>query len=187
MPVDLALRDELLAMADADRRLRQSLPPAVLSDSLATYPVERRDLDAVHAARLWDILDDLECWPGRSLVGDDGAEAAWSLAHHALLDPELQRRCLEMLELAVDCGETPAVHHALLLDRVRMAEGRDQVYGSQLVRRAGGDVRNDTECVEPWPIEDLAGVDARRAAVGLGPLAGYIDMMRHQYLDLVRR
>jgi hypothetical protein len=30
-------------------------------------------------------------------------------------------------------------------------------------------------------------VDARRAAVGLGPLAGYIDMMRHQYLDLVRR
>lgn len=124
MRVDLALHDELVAMAEADRRLRRSLPPAVLGDMAASYPPKRRDLDALHAARLWEILDDLECWPGRSVVGDDGEEAAWLIAQHAILDPELQRRCVEMLELAVDCEDAPALHHALLLDRVRMAAGR---------------------------------------------------------------
>lgn len=188
MPLDRALRDELLAMAGAQRRLRQSLPPALVSDPTAGYPPERRRLDALHSARLWEILDDLECWPGRSLVGDEGAEAAWSLAQHAVLDPELQRRCLQMLELAVDCDDAPALQYALLLDRVRMAEGREQVYGSQLVRRAAtGGVTAGAEQVVPWPIEDPAGVDARRAAVGLGPLTGYVDMMRERYTELAGR
>lgn len=180
MPVDLALHDELVAMAEAGRRLRRSLTPAILGDPGGAYPPERRDLDALHAARLWEILDDLERWPGRSVVGDDGEEAAWLVAHHAVLDPELQRRCLEMLELAVDCDDAPAVHHALLLDRVRMADGLPQVYGSQLVRRDAGRL-------EPWPVEDPGGVDARRAAVGLGALAAYVDEMRVRYSSLVRR
>jgi hypothetical protein len=178
MPVDLALRDELLAMAEAQRRVVQSVPPAVLGDPMAAYTAEQRDLDAIHAARLWDILDDLECWPGRSIAGDDGEHAAWSLALHALLDPELQRRCLTLLETAVDCDEAPARHMALLLDRVRMADGRDQVYGSQLVRGAGA--------LEPWPIEDPQGVDVRRAAVGLGPLATYVEAMRERYARFSR-
>jgi hypothetical protein len=182
MPVDLALREELLAMADADRRLRRSLPAVIVHDPAAAYPAARRDLDAIHGARLWEILDDLECWPGRVLVGDDGAEAAWSLAQHAVFDPELQRRCLEMLETAVDCDDAPAIHYALLLDRVRMAQGRDQVYGSQLVRGDG-----DAEVLVPWPIEDATAVDARRATVGLGPLADHVRVMRDRYAGLVRR
>jgi hypothetical protein len=86
-----------------------------------------------------------------------------------------------MLELAVDCGDAPARHYALLLDGVRMADGRDQVFGSQLVRTADGGG------VTPWPVEDAAGLDARRAAAGLAPMADYLHAMREHYGRLSRR
>jgi hypothetical protein len=134
-----------------------------------------RALHQRNNARLWEILDDYETWPGRRLVGDDGAAAAWLIAQHALLDPELQRRCLEVLELAVDCGDAEPMHYAYLLDRVCMADGRDQVYGTQFV---GSD---DGRTVVPWPIEDRAGVDERRAKVGLPPVAENTRLMQEHY------
>jgi len=130
---------------------------------------------APHGDRLWEILDDYECWPGRRLVDDDGEEAAWILAQRAVFDPGLQRRCLEMIEMAVAAGDAPSVHYALLLDRVRMADGRDQLYGSQFVRTEDG------SSVEPWPIEDAEHVDERRQEVGLTPLAEQAREMREQY------
>jgi uncharacterized protein DUF6624 len=179
--LDPGLRDELVDMSAAQRRLRAALAPADTTSAEASYPDARRDLEAIHAARLWEILDDYECWPGVTLVGDEGAEAAWLLAQHARFDPQLQHRCLEMLELAVDCGDAPAHHLALLLDGVRMADGKDQVYGSQLVRAT------DADELVPWPIEDAAGLDARRAAVGLPPMADYLGVMRAHDARLTRR
>jgi len=139
-------------------------------DTQAGGPTDER-----HCARLWEILDDYECWPGRRLVDDDGESAAWILAQRALFDPELQRRCLEMLEIAVACGDAQPAHYALLLDRVRMADGKDQLYGSQFVRS------DDGNSVVPWPIEDVEHVDARRERVGLTPLAEQAREMRDQF------
>ena len=157
MPADEALRVELVSMADADRRST------------------RATTDESHAARLWEILDDYECWPGRRLVGDDGSDAAWRIAQHALFDPGLQRRCLEMLELAVDAGDAPATQYAFLLDRVCMAEGRNQVYGSQFVSS------DDGATVVPFAIENPAGVDERRRRVGLPPLADQTRAMQERF------
>ncbi|HEX6311525.1 MAG TPA: DUF6624 domain-containing protein [Acidimicrobiia bacterium] len=157
MPADEALRAELVAMAAADRATG------------GAGTAER------HAERLWEILDDYECWPGRRLVGDDGADAAWRLAQHAVFDPGLQRRCLEMLEVAVDSGDALPLHYACLLDRVCMADGRDQVYGSQFVPSADGTT------VVPFTIDDPSGVDARRRRVGLPPLAEQARAMRARF------
>lgn len=118
--------------------------------------------DPIAAERLWSILDDYETWPGLRLVGDDGAHAAWLIAQ--LGDAGLQRRALGHLEVAVDCGDAPLAHYACLLDRVRMADGRPQVYGSQVVM-------GDDGTLEAWPIEDPEQVDQRRSRVGLQPLA----------------
>jgi hypothetical protein len=130
--------------------------------------------DPAAADRLWAVLDDHEAWPGRRLVGDDGADAAWLIAQ--LGDLGLQRRALEHLELAVDAGDAPAAHYACLHDRVRMATGRPQLYGSQLVAGDGG-------AVQPWPIEDPERVDERRSRVGLPPLAEHTATLA----DEVRR
>lgn len=115
------------------------------------------------------MLDDLEAWPGIRLVGEDGAHAAWLIAQ--LGDHGLQVRALEHLEIAVDAGDAPAAHYACLLDRLRMASGLPQVYGSQVVVDDDGDLT-------PWPIEDPTHVDERRARVGLGPLLDHTEMLR---------
>jgi hypothetical protein len=153
MPVDGELRDELVAMLDEHRQI------AALPRDDARRAVEQR-----HADRIWTILDDYETWPGRRLVGDDGARAAWLIVQESIEDPGLQRRCLELLEIAVDSGDAEPQHYALLLDRVRMADGLPQIYGSQFVTARDGSL-------EPWPVDDVAALDDRRRRVGLPPFS----------------
>jgi hypothetical protein len=44
-----------------------------------------------------------------------------------------QRRVLDLLTAAVAEGESTPRQLAYLTDRVRMSEGREQVYGTQLI------------------------------------------------------
>ena len=117
-----------------------------------------------YGERLWEILDDYEVWPGRRLVGDDGSRAAWLIAQYSIEDPGLQKRCLEALDVAVAYGDADPVHYAYLLDRVRMADGLDQLYGSQFVtgrrRRARRRGRSTTR---PWSRSGAAGSGCRRS------------------------
>src|SRR5205807_6862150 len=99
---------------------------------------------------------------------------AWLVVQ--LGDADLQRRALEHLEAAVDCGDADPSHFACLLDRVRMSEGRPQVFGSQFV--SAGD-----DAVTPWPIEDPLSVDDRRRLMGLEPLAMQARRMRAELHD----
>jgi hypothetical protein len=77
-------------------------------------------------------------WPGRTLVGKDGAHVAWLLAQHA--DPQSQPAFLDLLREAVAAGEASASDLAYLEDRVRMHAGQPQLYGtsSATTRRACG-------------------------------------------------
>ena len=163
---DAGLRDELVAALQAELALEAGLRASgALRPQQA--PIEHPDfarLSEQHAARVWDLLDDLEFWPGRRVCGPDGAEAAWRIVMHAQRDLDLQRRAVEHLEIAVDFGDAEAFQLATLEDRIAMAEGRPQRYGTQLVPTADG------RRLEPWPIDEPTGVDGRRARVGLGPL-----------------
>lgn len=106
-----------------------------------------------------------EGWPRRSLVGEEGADAAWLLAQHADHDPAFQRECLDLLEVAVANGEASKRNLAHLTDRVLVRECGKQIYGTQLTGGENG--------LKPPPIEDPEGVDQRRSEMGLGPLARY--------------
>jgi len=120
---------------------------------------------------LWDLLDDIERWPGVSAVGEDGEAAAWEIAQCCRNDPALARRCLEYVEIAVAAGDAPAWHEACLLDRVLMNAGRPQRYGTQVV------VGEQTNELVAWPISDPESVDVRRAGVGLPPLADHLSKL----------
>ena len=115
-----------------------------------------------NVARLETIVDEYG-WPGEDEVGEDGAEAAWLVVHHAICDPALQRQMLPLLVQAADEGRIPAWQPAVLLDCIRYHEGRPQVYGSAFDWDRSGRM-------SPWRIENRAEVDVRRAAVGLPPL-----------------
>jgi|SRR5215216_1375397 len=170
-------------MAMVRQRGKRSGPPTA-NDAGPQAPALRQELVALATGdgaevagrndRLWEVLDDYECWPGWRLVGRDGAEAAWLVAQWAIDDVGLQRRCLEMLELAVACNDADPVHLAYLTDRVRMHDGRDQLYGSQFVLGEDGELR-------PWPVDDVAAVDRRRARLGLPPLAIHASSMSAEW------
>jgi hypothetical protein len=103
-------------------------------------------------------------------VGERASKAAWLLVQHADLDPAFQKQCLPLLEKTVAAGEGSAKDLAYLTDRVLVAEGKPQRYGTQFHNVEGKLV--------PRPIEDEANVDARRAAVGLGTMAEYTEQMQ---------
>jgi len=111
-------------------------------------------------------------WPGNRLVGKDGAQAAWLLVQHADLDRPFQKRCLELLQAAVEKGDVAGQHLAYLTDRVRVGDKQKQLYGTQF-RQVDGKL-------EPFPIEDEEKVDERRKAVGLQPLAEYLKFAAGQ-------
>ncbi|WP_018719504.1 DUF6624 domain-containing protein [Arhodomonas aquaeolei] len=172
MAVNDALRHELLAMQAADQDLLQTLIETGELERHAYHPRMR----AVHErnnARMRAILD-THGWPGGRLVGDDGARAAWLIVQHAVLDPGLMRRALPLLAAAVDDGDADGWCLAYLEDRLRTLADRPQRYGTQHDIDAGGRAY-------PLPIEDPAGVDERRRAVGLDPLAEATARIQRRY------
>jgi hypothetical protein len=104
-------------------------------------------------------------WPGQTLVGEEGAGAAWLLAQHADRDPARQRVFLQALRDAVAQGEASRAHLAYLEDRVRVNVGQLQLYGTQFTVTGGE--------LGPCPIEDRQRLDERRAEAGLEPFADY--------------
>jgi len=152
-----ALRQELLAMEAEDQRVREGFGP----NMGAAKAEEMLAVDTRHTARMRAIVAAYG-WPGRSLVGMDGAAAAWLLVQHAEL--EFMAECLPLLQRAASSGEALPRHYAYLLDRVRVRQGKPQVYGTQFSFKPDGKLVAD-------PIEDAAHVDQRRHAVGLPPMA----------------
>ena len=111
-------------------------------------------------------------WPTNTLVGKDGANAGWLLVQHADHDPKFQRRCLDLMA-DLPKHEVSQSNLAYLTDRVLLAEGKKQLYGTQFAVVDGK--------WKPRPLEDEASVDKRRAEVGLPPLAEYRKLIEQEY------
>lgn len=171
------LRAELLRRAEQDQVARAEMLRSAEQDQVAQGK-PRPDWDTVASVDadnltwLKDVVAEVG-WPDRSIVGQDGAHAAWLLAQHADRDPAFQRRCLDLITEAAKSGEASQTEVAYLTDRVLLAEGQPQEYGTQMTGREEGWV--------PRRLRDPANVDERRAAMSLGPLSEYIARMSHEY------
>lgn len=165
-----ALRKELLQMVEEDQAARKSMLKTPAPDAAARRKLA--DIDRKNTARMKEIVDK-HGWPGKSVVDDDGAHAAWLLVQHADRDHEFQKRCLKLLERAVKAREATAADLAYLTDRVLVAEKKKQVYGTQF-RTVDGKL-------EPHPIEDEKNLDQRRKEAGLSSMAEYRKTMEKLY------
>lgn len=115
-------------------------------------------------------------WFRISVFGEKADDNAWLLVQHADHDPQFQSEILVQLEALSKIGETQPGHYAYLFDRVAaswndLSKRKLQRYGTQ------------GTCVgpqkwEPIPMEDPANVDVRRASVGLGTMAEYLEMFK---------
>jgi hypothetical protein len=164
---DGELRAELLRRRDADQASRR-----VRHRSGRAMDDRDPEIDRQNTAWLARVLDE-RGWPGRAVVGEDGATAAWLLAQHADAQPRLQRRCLRQVANAVRAGEAPLWHWAYLLDRVLVNEHRAQRFGTQVTVRAGD--------YQPKRLHDPDRVDACCNQVGLQPLTTYLTGMRDEH------
>lgn len=177
---DDVLRRELLARLERDQMARKALmrkqQQGITPDSM---DIDRMlTVDTANTAWLRRIVAE-RGWPGRSLVGSDGASAAFLLVQHADRDTTFQAQVLPLLEQAYAAGEADGQQVALLTDRLAVARGAAQVYGTQAGLIDGR--------VVVRPIADSAAVDTRRAKVGLPPLAVYVRMLDSLYTARPRR
>ena len=152
------LRAEIIRMAQEDSEKRDEL---LKTGKLPKngYAEEMRRIHEKNNARMREIIEQ-NGWTGRSLVGEDGCEAAWLIVQHAVLEPDFQRHCLPLLEQAVAAEEAPGWQIAYLTDRVLMREDKEQIYGTQYIPVKGGKS-------VVYKIADPENVDERRQSVGL--------------------
>ena len=169
-PSDSALRAELLDLREADQRARDDFGPRAAANDTA-FLQRLLEGDSVRTRRLVEIVRQ-HGWPTRALVGEDGTEAAWLLLQHSPSD-SLRRALLPELWRAVERGDVKAAEAAMLTDRVQVTAGQPQLYGSSFELVDGR--------LRPHPIEDPAGVDARRLEVGLPPMAEYARVLGEVY------
>ena len=167
-PLAESLASELIAMRDRDQRVRAEL----IADGtlFGGYNARMEAVHREHAARLREIIA-AHGWPGRTLVGDEAAGAAFMVVQHSIGEPDFMRSALGLMRAAAARGDLDPVPVAMLEDRIRDYEGRGQRYGTQFDWDVEGRM-------SPKPIDDEAGVDRRRAEVGLPPLADAIAEMR---------
>jgi hypothetical protein len=168
------LKTELLAMRETDQKFRDAASVSVNPTAAELAIIREQEAnDRANMARLVEIIQRYG-WPGITQVGEQASSAAFLIIQHAGL--EEQRRYFPVLKAAVAEKNARADQAAMLEDRILLREGKNQVYGTQL--RSGPDTGGGLVL---HPIEDARNVDARRAAVGLMPLAAYLRQFGIEY------
>jgi hypothetical protein len=156
-----AMADEIMKMSELDQQMRKS----------GQWDAS---IDVENTQRMKEIVEHMG-WPTRSKVGSHASQMAWLLVQHADHDRAFQQTCLALMK-AQAAGEVSPANIAYLEDRVRVAEGRPQIYGTQFYVDEAGNVG-------PRPIEDPDHVDERRQAVGLQPLTDYAREVEQSYRE----
>lgn len=150
------------------RALREQLRGMVKEDQEARFAFDEARMDSADAKDRPEVLRifDRYGWVTISLAGKDAAHNYWLLVQHQT--PEIQQRLLPALEKAARSGEASMSDYAYLYDRVQVGLGKPQPWGSQ------------TKCVNGRPVlspvDDPAGLDARRKELFMMPIREYMKM-----------
>lgn len=170
------LSNDQLARKDQWKKLKRMVKDGIERESklykkrVREFVQELSALDRKNSSRVKKIIDK-HGWPGISLVGKRGAQAAWLLVQHATHDVKFQKKCLNLLRNAVRRGDAEKKHEALLTDRILILENKKQIYGTQFRSRKDG-------IMEPFPIKNRRRLSTLRKAMGLEPFSIYEKKMR---------
>ena len=168
--VDSALLRDLLRLAAEDQAGRSGIAMAAARQD-TSYLKRFVVADSLRSAWLEALVGE-RGWPTPAMVGDEGMRAAWTLLQHSP-DVAFQARMLPEVERAAARGELPRADVAMLTDRVLVKTGRPQRYGTSFAVKDGRLVAD--------PIEDLAGLASRRAALGMPEMAAYTRLLGELY------
>ncbi len=129
--------------------------PAVMA---AELEIERQDV--INQTELKKIIP-ARGWFLTSEIGADAAVAAAQIVQHATnADMPFVRQVLASMKALLPTGDVEKFDFAMLTDRVAVVDGVRQTYGTQFIC-------NDFKWML-YPVEDEAGVEARRKDMGIG-------------------
>jgi hypothetical protein len=122
-------------------------------------------MDTSNLESVKQILD--KCgMPTLVTAGKKGMTAIWLVIQHT--DGETRKSYFPMLLEASKKGDLERQDIALMQDRMLMDAGKPQLYGSQVIMKNGVNY-------ELYELKDHKTVDQRRAIMGMGPLADYLN------------
>ena len=163
-----ALARELIEMGKQDQAWRGKWHPDKLDPEAARrWQAE----DAARQTRLAEIIA-TKGWPTFSMVGAEAANAAWLVAQHN--PPERVDRLrswVALMQAAADKHEIALFNLATSIDRLRIYEKKEQLYGTQYQFAPDGSYSFH-------PIEDIARLDQRRLSMGLSTSAVQLAQMK---------
>jgi hypothetical protein len=156
------LRTEINKRFDADQAARNAITADPADKSLVAN-VNR--IDQSNLMWLRQQIDN-DGFPSVAEVGHKGIFEIFMLIQHADRDRALQTKALKLMEPLVASNEVSKMDVAFLTDRILVAEGKPQRYGTQF----GTDEQGNRTLN---PVEDPANLDKRRESMGLEPEDDY--------------
>ena len=130
-----------------------------------------------HEKRLKQIFDQYG-FVGFDLAGKEGSQNFWLMVQHCDHNPDFQKRVLEKMKIEVDKGNAKPSNYGLLVDRVMLNTGKQQVYGTQV------DYNMQTGQAFPRNLKDSSKVNKRRKSIGLKPIEEYLNGMTEMHFDM---
>lgn len=121
--------------------------------------------DAINREKIKHILDKYG-WLSAEIVGEQGNNTLFLVIQHS--DLATQLHYLPLIRDALKQGKVRATSFAILEDRMALAQGKMQIYGSQIQRnyKTGGYFVRQ--------LDDPENVDKRRTQVGLSSIKEYV-------------
>jgi len=153
--------------------LRKTATPAERDALGVEWTKEYEPYDIRNTQRLRELLKG-RAWFKISEVGPRAANDAFLIVQHSD-DLALQKEVLEKMTPLLGTDDLSGDSYALLYDRIAIREGRRQRYGTQ-----GSECRDGHYAV-PSKVEDVATLDERRKAIGVGPMAQYLKELDEMY------
>jgi hypothetical protein len=160
--------DEIIDLKNADLALRDEL---VQSGQISEgYHPGMKAMHDRNAELLNNIIDRIG-YPTIGKVGKEASEAAWLVIQHSIGKPAFMKKCLILLERAVNEHKAEPRNLAYLSDRIAVFEGRPQLYGTQFDWDESG-------LLSPSRYDDVTKVNERRRSIGLNTLEEQTEIIR---------
>lgn len=115
---------------------------------------------------------------GYNLAGKNGSNDFWLIVQHSDHNPEFQKKVLKKMKIEVEKGNADPETYGLLVDRVKLNTGQNQIYGTQVAYNP------KTGQAYPKKLTDSATVNQRRKLIGLEPLEIYLNRMTIMHFEM---
>ena len=117
---------------------------------------------------LKDIYNEIG-YPTIELVGKENSTKFFTLVQHSDADVKFQEEMLQKITNELKDGNVSGGDYAYLTDRVQVAQGKPQIYGTQL------DYNTDIGQAFPKNLIDSINVNKRRKEIGLVTIQEYLN------------